>query len=150
MAIPRGIMMVADDQSKPRSRQCGASLQFWSIPADLGQHPDITLQDVLHPDHALRLFINDQELGLQTQDNRTWTPAQRPYVPYFPTTHTHRWLRIFRGIFPTSEMRAEIQLRSGHLFWTKIRRLSEPIDLQALFNDYRSTIKHVFTVPSQS
>ena len=144
-------MIVADDQSKPHSRKCGASLQFWSIPpADFGQNADITLQDTLHRDYALRLFIDNQELGLQTQDNRTWTPAQRPYVPYFPTTHTHRWLCMCRGISPKSEMRAEIEMRSGHSFWTKIRRPSEPIDLQALFDDYRSTIKHLFTVPSQS
>jgi len=90
MAIACSIMMVADDQPKPRSRQCGASLQFWSIPADFGQHADIALQDTLHQDYALRLFIDNQELGLQTQDNRTWTPAQRPYVPHFSTTHTHR------------------------------------------------------------
>ena len=142
--------MVADDQSQPRSKQCGASLQFWSIPADFGQHVDITLQDTLHRNHTLRLFIDNQELGLQTQNNRTWLPAQPPFVPYLSTTHTKRWLCVCRGISPTSEMRAEIQMRSGRSFWTKIRRPSEPIDLQGLFNEYRSTIKHVFTVPSQS
>jgi len=142
--------MVADDPSKSRSRQCGASLQFWSIPADFEQYADITLQDTLHRDYALRLFIDNQELGLQTQDNRTWTPAQPPYVPYFLTKHTHRLLCMCRGISPTSEMRAEIQMRTGRSLWTKIRRPSEPIDLQALFDDYRSTTKHVFTVPSQS
>jgi len=142
--------MVADDPSKPRSRQCGASLQFWSIPADLGQYADITLQDTLHRDYALRLFINNQELGLQTQDNRTWTPAQPPYVPYFPTTHTYRWLCMCRCISPTSEMRAEVQMRSGLLFWVKNRVASDVIDLQALFNDYRSMTKHVLTVQSQS
>jgi len=146
MAIPRSIMMLADDTSKPRPRQCGASLQFWAIPADFGQHADITLQDTLHRDYALRLYIGNHELGLQTQDNRTWTPAQRPYVPYFPTKHTHRWPYMRRGISPTSEMRAEIEMRSGHSIWTKIRQPSEPIDLQALFNDYRNTIKHVYTV----
>jgi len=90
MATPRGIIMVADHPSKPGFRQCGASLQLWSIPADFGQYADITLQDTLHRDHVLRLFIDNRELGLQTQDNRTWTPAQPPYVPYFSTTHTHR------------------------------------------------------------
>jgi len=90
MAIPRGIMMVTDDPSKPRSGQCGASLQFGGgRPADFGEHADITLQDTLHRDHELRLYIDHQELKLQTQDNRTWTPAQPPYVPCFPTTHTH-------------------------------------------------------------
>jgi len=150
MAIPCSIMMVADDQSKPRSRQCDASLQFWSIPTDFGQHADITLQDTLHRDYALRLFIDNQEVGLQTQDNPSSTPAQRLYVPHFLTTHTHLWLCMCRGISPKSEMRAEIEMRSGHSFWTKIRRPSEPIDLQALFNDYRSTNKHVITVQSQS
>ena len=146
----RGTMMVADDPSKSRSRECGASLQFWFILADFGQYADITLQDTLHRDHMLRLFIDNQELGLQTQDNRTWTPTQPPYVPHFPTKHTHRRLCICRGISPTSEMRAEIQMKTGYLLLTKIRRPSQPIDLQELFDDYRSTIKHVFTVPSQS
>jgi len=82
--------MVADHPSKPRSRKCGASLQFWSIPADFGKYADITLQDTLHRDYALRLFIDNQELGLQTQDNRTWTPAQPPYVPHFHTKHNYR------------------------------------------------------------
>jgi hypothetical protein len=55
-----------------------------------------------------------------------------------------------RGVFLTSEMRVEIQLRRGHLFWAKHRLASEAIDLQALFNDYWSTSEHVFTIPSQS
>jgi hypothetical protein len=57
-------------------------------PANFGQHADITLQDTLHRDYALRLFIENQELGLQTQDNRIWTPVQRLHVPCFPTTHS--------------------------------------------------------------
>ena len=55
-----------------------------------------------------------------------------------------------RGVSPTSEMRAEIQMKIGHLFWAKHRLASEVIDLQALYNEYWSTSKHVFTVPSQS
>jgi len=149
MAIPCGIM-VADNQSKPRSRLCGASLQFWSIPADFEQHADITLQGILHRDYALRLFIDNEELGLQTQDNRTWTPNEPPYVPYFPTTHTHRWLCMCRGISPASKMRAEIQIRSGRFIWAKTRMGSDAIDLQVLFNDYRNTPEHVFTISSES
>ena len=49
----------------------------------------------------------------------------------------------------TSEMRVEIQ-RSSHFFWAKNRLESEPIDVQALFNDYWSSTKHEFTVPSES
>jgi len=55
-----------------------------------------------------------------------------------------------RGVSPTSEMRVEIQMRSDHLFWGKDRLASELIDVQALFNDYWSSDKHEFTVPSKS
>jgi len=54
-----------------------------------------------------------------------------------------------RGVSPTSEMRVEIEMRSGHLFWGKHRLASEPIDVQAIFNDYWSSDKHEFTVPSE-
>jgi len=47
-------------------------------------------------------------------------------------------------------MRIEIQMRSGHLIWAKNRLASELIDLQALFDDYWSSNKHEFTVPSKS
>ena len=58
--------------------------------ADFGKHADVVLEGTLHRDYAPRLFIGNEELELQTQDNQTWTPAQRPYVPCFPTVHTHR------------------------------------------------------------
>ena len=118
--------------------------------ADFGQHADVSLQITLHRDYALRLFIGNEELELQTQDNQTWTPAQRPYVPCFPTTHTHRWLFTRRGVSPTSEMRAAIQMRRHHSFWAKNRLPGEAIDLQVAFNDYWSTGERIFTVPSQS
>ena len=41
-------------------------------------------------------------------------------------------------------------MRSGHLFWAKHRQRSEVVDLQTLFNEYWSSTKHEFTVPSQS
>jgi hypothetical protein len=47
-------------------------------------------------------------------------------------------------------MRVEIQMRSSHLFWGKTRLASGLIDVQALFNDYWSSIKHEFTVLSKS
>ena len=47
-------------------------------------------------------------------------------------------------------MRAEIQMKSGHFLWAKNRLASEIINLQALFNDYWSSKKHEFMVPSQS
>ena len=50
----------------------------------------------------------------------------------------------------TSNMRVEIEMRSGHLLWAKNRQTGEVIDLQGLFNDYWASTKHRFTVPSQS
>jgi len=47
-------------------------------------------------------------------------------------------------------MRAEIQMRRSHLFWAKDRQASEVIDLQELFNAYWGSVKHVFTISSQS
>ena len=143
-------MMVADDQSKPLPRQCGTSLSVLIRTAESGQHTDIKLQGILHRDFTLRLYVENEELELQSQDNQTWTPAQLTYVACFPTTHTHWWPYICRGVSPTSEMRIEIQMRRGHLFWAKDRLAGEVIDLQELFNEYWGSVKHVFTVPSQS
>ena len=53
------------------------------LTADFGNHTEITLQGVLHRDYTLRLFIENQELDLHTQDNRIWTLAQRPCAPFF-------------------------------------------------------------------
>jgi len=76
--------MVPDDPSKPRSRQCGASLQVWLIPADFGKYADITLQDTLHPDHMLRLFIDNQELGLHADTRQpNLDTSQTPVCPLF-------------------------------------------------------------------
>ena len=49
-----------------------------------------------------------------------------------------------------SNPRAEIQMRSGHLFWARYQEASEIIDLDGLFSDYWSSSKHEFTVLSQS
>jgi hypothetical protein len=55
-----------------------------------------------------------------------------------------------RGVSPISKLRAEIQIKSGHLIWTKNREGNEVIDLQELFNEYWTSNKREFTVPSQS
>ena len=117
--------------------------------ADFGQHTGIALQDVPNRDYTLRLFRGNEELELQAQDNQTWTAAQRPYVPCFFISNTYRWLCMCRGFYPTSEMRVEIQMRSGHLIWAKNRVASDLIDLQMLFDDYWNSSKHEFTVPSE-
>ena len=55
-----------------------------------------------------------------------------------------------RGVSPTSEIRAQIQMRSGYSFWAKNQLESELIDIQVLFNDYWGSNKHEFTVSSMS
>ena len=57
--------------------------------ADFRNHADIALLGILNQDYTLRLVIENDELELQTQDNQTWTPSQRPYVPYTSTTETY-------------------------------------------------------------
>ena len=56
---------------------------------------------------------------------------------------------VYRELSPTSEIRAEIQLRAGHLFWAKHQQTSATIDLGTIFNEYWSSTKHEFIVPSQ-
>ena len=116
---------------------------------DFEHQIEITLQNVLHREYTLSLSVENEERELLTRDYRTWTPAQRPYVPYMFTRYTQGRPCICRDISPTSNMRAEIRMRSGHLFWAHYRQTSEVIDVKALFNDYWSSSKHEFTVPSQ-
>ena len=41
-------------------------------------------------------------------------------------------------------------MKRGHLFWAQDRQRSEEINFQALFDKYWGSVKHEFTVPSQS
>ena len=50
---------------------------------DPGEHSDITLQNALNREYTLRLFVENEEIELQTQDYRSWSPVQRPYGPRF-------------------------------------------------------------------
>jgi len=62
-----------------------AALHFIFVhTADFGRHTEITLQGVLNRGDTLRLFIENEALELQMQANRTWTPAQRPYILFSP------------------------------------------------------------------
>jgi hypothetical protein len=117
---------------------------------DFGQHTEITFQDILNRECSLRLFVENQEMELQTKDNRVWTPTQRPYVPYFPIMYAIRWFLVCRGVSPTSELQMEIELKSGHLFWAKSRQAREMIDIQGIFNDFWSSGDREFLVSSQS
>jgi len=57
---------------------------------------------------------------------------------------------VCRDISPTSEMRVEVQRITRNLFWEKNRQANEVIDLQWVSNEYWDSIKHEFTVLSQS
>ena len=56
--------------------------------ADFVQQTEITLHGVLQGDYTMRFFIDNKELELQKQDNRTWKTTGRPYVLYFVTIYT--------------------------------------------------------------
>ena len=53
-----------------------------------GEHTEITFKDVSNLGYTLRLYMENEAKALQKKDNQTWTPTQRPLVPYFPTVHT--------------------------------------------------------------
>ena len=65
-------------------------------------------------------------------------------------TLTHWWMRMYRDVSPTTQIRAEVRMKSGHSIWAKYREASEVIDLHGLFNEYWSSNDHEFTVLSQS
>jgi len=46
----------------------------------LGQHTEITLQDIPNSRYKLELFVGSEAIELVRKDNRTWVPAQRAYV----------------------------------------------------------------------
>jgi len=95
------------------------------------------------------LFVENEEQELQTTDNRVWTPARRPYVIHSPL-RTLTEGSACRELSPTSQMRAEIQTKTGHSFWAKHRQASEVVELDAAFNEYWGSDKREFTVPGQS
>ena len=58
------------------------------------KHTEITLQDVPNQEYTLRLFVENVERELQRKDDHIWTPVQRQYVPYFPSTYVHSPVRV--------------------------------------------------------
>ena len=114
------------------------------------QHTEITLQDIPNREYTLRLFVENVARELQRNDNHTWTPARRLWVPYCHNTYTHKWICLCRDLSPTSQICAEVRMKRGHSFWATYREASEVVDLDGLFNDYWSSDNHEFTVLSQS
>ena len=91
------------------------------------------------------MFVENVERELQKKDDHTWVPAQRQYVPYFPNTHVHS-LTGGRDICPTSQIRAEVQMKK---LWARHREARQVINLDGLFSDYWSSSNNEFTVLSQ-
>ena len=97
----------------------------------------------------LRLFVENVARELQRNDANTWTPARRLWVPYCPNTYTNRRICLCRDLSPTSQIRAEVQMKRSHSLWATYQEASEAVDLDGLFNDYWSSDNHEFIVLSQ-
>jgi len=108
------------------------------------------VQDIPDLKYKLVLFVGSEAIELETEDNRTWTPVQRPYVPRLLTTCTHRSLCVYRDISPISHMRIEIQIKSGPLPWAKKVQNIKEIDMKKPFDEYWASKKHELTVPGWS
>ena len=126
-----------------------ASLHFRNHTADLGHHTEIALHDVPNREYTLRLFVENEEREVEKTDNRSWAPAQRQYA-LFLAIYTHRTFNVCRDVSSISKIRAEVQMRSGHSFWAKIRQKSDVVDIQGLLQEYWDSTEHEITVPSQS
>ena len=141
-----GVGLLLITPRKPLPEWCGGSLPFRSIAAHLRQQQDIIMQDIPDLKYKLVLFVGSEAIELETKDNRTWAPVQRPYVPRLPTTCTHRTLCAYRDISPISHVRVEIQIKSGHLPWTKKVQNIKEIDIQKPFNEYWTSKEHEIMV----
>ena len=108
------------------------------------------MQDIPDLKHKLVLFVGSEAIELQRKDNRTWAPVQRLYVLSLLTTYTNRSMCAYRDISPTSQVRVEIQMKSGHLPWAKKDQNAKEIGLQKLFHEYWTTKKHEIMVPGRS
>ena len=49
-------------------------------------------------------------LAEKKKKKNTWTPAQCPYVPYFPNMYTQWWMCVYRDISPTSQIWVEVAI----------------------------------------
>ena len=108
------------------------------------------MRDIPDLKYRLLLFVGSRPIELERKDDRTWAPVQRPYVLPLLTTHIHRSLWIYRDISPTSHVRVEIQIKSGHLPWAKKDKEIKEIDIKKPVNEYWTSQEHELTVPGRS
>ena len=127
-----------------------ASLQFRSIPLISVKKKEIIVKDIPDLKYKLVLLVGSEAIELQMKDNRTWAPVQRPYVLHILTTYTHRSLCVYRDIYPTSPVRVEIQIKSGHLSWAKKHQNIKDIDIRKHFDEYWTSKEHELTIPGRS
>jgi hypothetical protein len=57
---------------------------------------------------------------------------------------------VYRDVSPSTQVRAEVRMKTGHSVWAKYREANEVIDLNGLFSDYWGSTNREFTVLSQS
>ena len=55
---------------------------------------------------------------------------------------------VYRDVSPTSQIRAEVRMKSDHSVFAKYREAGEVIDLDGLFSDYWRSNNLEFTVLS--
>ena len=108
------------------------------------------MQDIPDLKYKLVLFVENEAIELERQDNRTWAPVQRPYDLLILTTYTHLILCVYRDISPTSHVRVEVQIKKGHLPWAKKDQNMKEIDIKKSFSEYWTSKDHQITVSGQS
>jgi len=57
---------------------------------------------------------------------------------------------VYRNVSPTTQIRTEVRMKTGHSVWAKYREAKEVIDLDGVFSNYWSSSNREFTVLSQS
>ena len=105
------------------------------------------MQNVPDLKYYLVLLVGSEPIELERKDNQSWAPVQCLYVLRILTTPIHRSTYVYRGISPTSHVRVEIQIKSGHLPWAKKSQNIKEIDIQKPFNEYWTSKVHELTVP---
>jgi len=108
------------------------------------------VQDVSDLKYKPVLFVGSEAIQLEKKDNYTWAPLRRPYVLRPLPTYAHRSLCVYRDISPTSHVRVEIQIKSGHLPWAKKHQNIKDIDIQGPFNEYWTSKEQKIMVPGWS
>jgi len=108
------------------------------------------VQDIPDLRYKPALFVGSVTIELERKDNWTWVPVQHPYVLRLLTAYAKWSLCVYRDISPTSHVRIEIQIKSGHLPWAKKHQNIKDIDMKRLFNEYWTSNEHKLTVPGQS